>query len=320
MQIVLPGVLPPNAPIAIELAKQLPTTAPTLYTWMRLGTGCQRPFNPYEHGCTPFEAWQLEQTGFQPRPGQPMGAGLGPLRASDNAMFDENDENIWIADLAHISLGTDHASLVPADALDLTNTEGMALFDTAHALFTGTPFDAMFLQPYRWRVRIPDEMAWQTASPAVVTGQPLNAWWDQDPTARPWRRLINEIQMAWHDHPVNAERTARGQLPMNGVWLYGGAAPWSCEPATTPMPRVADDLLTAFQTEDWGTWLQILERLDTAMLKPYTNDKGQPTEPLTLTLLGRDRRATLTLQPRGPLLRWLPTREQAWRTWWSPPI
>ena len=37
-------------------------------------------------------------------------------------------------------------------------------------------------------------------------------------------------------------------------------------------------------------------------------------------LLGHDRRATLTLTPRNPLLRWLPLREQSWRTWWSPPV
>jgi hypothetical protein len=317
MQIVLPGVLPPSAPIAAELAKRLPTAAPTLYAWMRQGAGTQARFDPHEHGCTPYEAWQLEQAGFHPRPGQPIGAGLGPLRGGGD---EAPGEGIWIADLAHIALGTDRASLVPAEALDLTEAEGAALFETARPLFTDTPFDATPLQAYRWRVRLPDGVTWSTASPAAITGQPLSAWWAQDAAARPWRRLFNEIQMVWHDHPVNAERMARGQLPVNGVWLYGGAAPWSRARSAGPAPRVVDDLLAAFQAEDWNAWLQGLERLDADVLRPCANDKGQPATSLTLTLLGRDRRATLNLQARGALLRWLPTREQSWRTWWSPPV
>ncbi|AOB31774.1 hypothetical protein AKI39_15315 [Bordetella sp. H567] len=316
MHIVLPGALPPSAPIAAELAKRLPTAAPTLYAWMRQGAGRQEPFDPHEHGCTPFEAWQLEQAGFHPAPRQPIGAGLGPLRAGVDALA---GTRVWIADLAHIALGTDRASLVPAEALDLTETEGAALFEAARPLFQDTPFDAAPLEPFRWRVGVPEDMALPTASPAVVTGQPLNAWWTQDAAARPWRRLVNEIQMAWYEHPANVQRAARGQLPVNGLWLYGGAAPWP-RTAASPAPCIADDLLSAFQAEDWGAWLQSLERLDAGILQPCANGKGAPLRPLMLTMLGRDRRATLTLQPRGPLLRWLPTREHSWRAWWSPPV
>ncbi|HTK01241.1 MAG TPA: hypothetical protein VL522_16545 [Bordetella sp.] len=317
MQIVLPGALPPSAPIAAELAKRLPTAAPTLYSWMRQGAGRQTSFDPYVHSCTPFEAWQLEQAGFQPSAGQAIGAGLGPLRAGADTPA---DERIWIADLAHIALGTDRASLVPAQALDLTDAEGTALFETARPLFDGTPFKVAPLQAFRWRVTVPDDMALPTASPAAVTGQPLNTWWSQDAAARPWRRLVNEIQMAWYEHPVNNERAARGLLAANGVWLYGGAMPWPRPAAPHPAPRIAEDLLAAFQAEDWSAWLQAIERLDAETLKPCADGNGRPTGPLTLTLLGRDRRATLALQPRSPLLRWLPAREQAWRTWWSPPV
>jgi hypothetical protein len=317
MQIVLPGALPTSAPIAAELAKRLPTAAPTLYAWMRQGAGRQTAFDPHEHGCTPFEAWQLEQAGFRPSPGQPIGAGLGPLRAGGPV---PPDEKIWIADLAHIVLGTDRASLLPADALGLSADEGAALFEAAHPLFAGTPFDATMLAPYRWRVQVPQDMALPTASPDAVTGQPLDSWWSQDAAARPWRRLMNEIQMVWHDHPVNAGRAAQGLLPVNGLWLYGGAAPWPSASSAQGGAKVADGLLAAFQAEDWAAWLHMIERLDNDVFKPCADARGRPIQPVTLTLLGRDRRATLALRRRGPLLRWLPAREQPWRTWWSPPV
>jgi hypothetical protein len=317
MQIVLPGALPPAAPIAAELAKRLPAAAPTLYALMRHGVGRQQPFDPRAHGCTPYEGWQLEQAGFHPEPGQPIGTGLGPLRAGDEAA---GQDRVWIADLAHVALGTDRASLVPAEALDLEPAEGMALYEAVRPLFADTPFDATALQPHRWRVRLPAGLTPPSASPAAVMGHPLQAWWTQDAATRPWRRLLNEIQMVWYEHPVNTARSARGQLPVNAVWLYGGASPWQRKPAITPGPQVFEDLHAPFLAEDWAGWLQAIERLDGAALRPYADAAGRPSRPLGLTLLGRDRRVTLTLQPRGPLLRWLPIRENAWRAWWSPPV
>lgn len=37
-----------------------------------------------------------------------------------------------------------------------------------------------------------------------------------------WARLLHEIQMALHDHPLNHARQAAGQPPVNSVWPWGG--------------------------------------------------------------------------------------------------
>ena len=61
--------------------------------------------------------------------------------------------------------------------------------------------------------------------------------------AAPWRRLMAELEMLWHAHPVNAERAKRGLPPVNGVWFWGGAP---LPTAPTPPPRatlLADDPL-----------------------------------------------------------------------------
>jgi hypothetical protein len=41
------------------------------------------------------------------------------------------------------------------------------------------------------------------------------------PSARTWRRLANELQMLWHEHPVNLGRQARGLPVINGLWFEG---------------------------------------------------------------------------------------------------
>jgi hypothetical protein len=316
MQIVLPGALPSSPPIAAELAKHLPESAPTLAAWLRMAEAQNAPFDPHEHGCTPYEGWCLQQAGFQAQPGQQLGAGLGPLRAGTAA---GGSDAVWVADLAHVALGTDRTSLVPAEALDLQADEGAALFDAARPLFEGTEFSAQALLPQRWRVSIPARMALPTASPAALTGQNLNHWWPQQAGARPWRRMVNEIQMAWHEHPVNEARAARGQLPVNGLWLYGGAAAWTALAPAQPAPLVLEDLQAPCAAEDWAAWLAAVATLDTQALRPLADERGSPRQALDLLLLGRERSVRLSLKPRSPLLRWLPSPDKDWRAWWSHP-
>jgi hypothetical protein len=318
MQIVLPGALPASPPIAAELAKHLPSAAPTLTAWLQAANALVAHFDPHEHGCTPYEGWCLLQAGFRPSTGQQLGAGLGPLRAGSATVVGDG-EPVWVADLAHVALGTDRASLIPAAALDLTAEEGAALFEAARPLFDDTEFRAEALRPHRWRVHIPADMALPSASPEAVTGQTLNNWWPQQASARPWRRMMNEIQMVWYAHPVNEARMARGQLPINGLWLYGGAAAWTHAVPTQPLPQVLDTLQTPCVAEDWAAWLDAVAVLDSQTLKPLADDAGAPRQALSLLLLGRERSVRLSLKPRSPLLRWLPSPNKDWRAWWSHP-
>src|SRR6266446_5961742 len=42
------------------------------------------------------------------------------------------------------------------------------------------------------------------------------------PDAMRFHALMNEAQMLLHEHPVNAEREARGEPALNSVWFWGG--------------------------------------------------------------------------------------------------
>lgn len=43
----------------------------------------------------------------------------------------------------------------------------------------------------------------------------------QAANVRVWRRLLNEVQMLLHTHPVNSARTARGLPAVNSLWPWG---------------------------------------------------------------------------------------------------
>ena len=44
----------------------------------------------------------------------------------------------------------------------------------------------------------------------------------QHPEARFWRRILNEIQVALHNCPVNIRRRQSGKQEINSVWFWGG--------------------------------------------------------------------------------------------------
>lgn len=313
MLIVIPGALP-ALPVAAELAKLLPERAPTLHSWLLAGTARPTAFDVRGHGCTAFESWQLRRAGYTPEPGLLQGAGLGPLLAAGHA---PTGEAVWLAELVHLALGADQANLLDPTQMDLLPEETAALLDTARPLFEGTGFSVEALSPQRWRLRLPDGLRPHTASPLVVAGQRLNEWWRQDTETRPWRRLLNEIQMAWHEHPVNDARAARGVAPVNALWLYGGGTSWPIAPAGAE--RVLTELDTPQRTGDWSAWLDALAKLDTQHLRPLAGKKGVPDTPAELLLLGDDRQVALTLKPRGGLLGLLPAPKKNWSAWWSHP-
>jgi hypothetical protein len=313
MLIVIPGALP-ALPVAAELAKLLPERAPTLHSWLLAGAARPAAFDVRAHGCTAFESWQLTRAGYTPEPGLPQGAGLGPLLAAGQAPA---GDAVWLAELVHLALGADQANLLDPGQMDLLPEETAALLDTARPLFEGTGFAVDALSPQRWRLRLPDGLRPQTASPQVVAGQRLNEWWRQDTETRPWRRLLNEIQMAWHEHPVNDARAARGLAPVNALWLYGGGTPWPIAPAGPE--RVLTGLDAPQRTGDWSAWLDALAELDAQHLRPLAGKKGVPDTATELLLLGDDRQVALTLKPRGGLLGLLPAPKKNWSAWWSHP-
>ncbi len=55
---------------------------------------------------------------------------------------------------------------------------------------------------------------------------------------RYWPRLMSELQMLLHNHPVNQQRERAGQLPVNAVWLWGEGELSRADPAGVSAPPV----------------------------------------------------------------------------------
>lgn len=112
--------------------------------------------------------------------------------------------------------------LAVGDTLGLDAAGAESLVSALRPLFgdAGLPIDAP--QPNRWYLRLPPGSPLPPlATPDEALGVDLFESMPQGAEGRRWRALLSEAQVVLHNHPLNAERVARGSVPVNSVWFWG---------------------------------------------------------------------------------------------------
>ncbi len=138
------------------------------------------------------------------------------------------------ADPVHIRAGMREVILFDASAFAIDQTEARELAAAASAQLDEAGCRLETPRPARWYLRASEGHAVRTHPPSTVVGANLDEFLPYAEDGNRWRRLLNEVQMALHASPVNAERERRGELAVNSVWLWGAgtlpaapAAPWA---------------------------------------------------------------------------------------------
>lgn len=229
----------------------------------------------------------------------------------------------WCVRPVHFHVGRDHVVLGdPAPAIDAAEAD--ALFEAARDECAHEGLSLRRHGPTVWSVPNWPHGALEASSADCAAGRNLERYLPRGEGARPWRRVANAVQMAWHAHPVNAARERAGRPAVNGLWLEGRAdgtpgVPYAhvCgasgtfadalaglagsrraeRPAAlgvpTPVLECADGFRAARVAGDWQAWLAAWADLD-RLLAPLD---GAAIE---LVLTGERTRmhATLAAHPR----------------------
>jgi hypothetical protein len=107
-------------------------------------------------------------------------------------------------------------------------------------VFGDAGFELSAPAPNRWFLRaIASDQYPDSPDPEDILGDDLEAHLPGGRDAPKWRRLLNESQVVLHNHVVNAARTARGALPANTLWFWGGGR----------MPALARDWRASMTTD-----------------------------------------------------------------------
>ncbi|MBU1394884.1 MAG: hypothetical protein KKE84_01915 [Gammaproteobacteria bacterium] len=143
----------------------------------------------------------------------------------------------WLrADPVHLRVMRDRIVLAGADALSLSRQEADALAAAIGQHF-GPDLSPLPLHPQRWYLQYSLAPRLATTPLSVAVGRDIDPLLPQGNDAMRFRAELNELQMLLHEHPVNQAREARGDLPVNSLWLWGGGRlPVTC---ATPVPLYA---------------------------------------------------------------------------------
>lgn len=134
------------------------------------------------------------------------------------------------------------AILIAHDEMALTEAEADALQESIRPLLDEWSISLQRTNPHHWYIRFRDHTTLSTTPLSHVKGQAITQHMPMGNEHLKWHRLINEVQMLWHAHPVNQQREQQGQLMATSVW------PWGCgvlpEKVDTQLDKVySDDLL-----------------------------------------------------------------------------
>jgi len=165
-----------------------------------------------------------------------------PAGALTALAYDDPDASRsgWLrADPVHLRADRDRLLLIPSAGFEVSGDEARQLCAALNSHFSAQ-FSLHEFTPEVWGLRLWVPLNPQTRAPIEIAGRSV----DDELPEKGWHALLNEIQMALYQHPVNTAREARGAPVINSVWPWGagplpGAArgPWQSLSAEDPVAR-----------------------------------------------------------------------------------
>lgn len=135
----------------------------------------------------------------------------------------EPGDGYWLrADPVYLHLNIDKLILGDPRLLRLDMDEASQLTASLSAHFQTDGLYFLPLAPDRWYIRLNQEPGIAMTLLDHAVGHSIEALLPRGEAAQQWRRHLNEAQMLLHEHPVNQARAARGALPVNSLWFWGG--------------------------------------------------------------------------------------------------
>lgn len=340
--ILLPCGLPPPE-LAGDLLKELDTPALALLaSRARTEDGRHETSDAFQRAL-PHERWAARHLGG----GTEGGDGLPIATAWMKELNLDGQDGTWfVLQPVHIHIARDHLVLTDTRQLVLSDEESRALFDIAAPLFAEAGKRLLYGNACTWFVDAVDWHALQTSTPDAASGHNIDIWMPSGPGERDWRKVQNEVQMHWYNHPINENREARGQRTVNSIWLWGGPSPSSdqkgrdydkafnlsgylqafrqcvpehgkAEDAETLLSSAAacnmlllDGLLEAALANDWGRWLGCMNALEQTWFAPL----------LQALKSGRIDRLSLVATHDSRISRFTATRSSLRKFWVKPTL
>jgi hypothetical protein len=163
--------------------------------------------------------------------------------------FDAPDDcsGRWLrADPCHLRVEPSGVRMLACGAMALSLDDANAYADSVRSLFDDAGWRLHVASPGRWYVQ-PDAGAAAIGgeAPEHVLGAYIDAALPAGDAGRATRLLLNEVQMALHQHPRDKVRRERGLPAVNSLWLHGDGVRCAAPVCRVEQVSSGDPLLCA---------------------------------------------------------------------------
>ncbi len=133
----------------------------------------------------------------------------------------EPEDAYWMrADPVHLRL--DQSQMILQTNVSPSLEEARQFCESLNQYFVQAGMRFFAPHPQHWYVRLNDDPQLKTHSIYQVEGRNSRFYLPRGESALKWHGVMNEIQMSLYSHPINLVCEARGRLPINSLWLWGG--------------------------------------------------------------------------------------------------
>lgn len=183
-----------------------------------------------------------------------------------------------------------------AQPVNLSLSEAEALVDSLQSLFADHNAVLSIESAMHWTLSLPELPQLECQALPDMEGRavdPMTMLNGQDKAQ--WLSLWNSVQMTLFEHPVNQQREAAGQLPVNSLWFWGlgrtdfHPSPWRCVYGNQSLlGQLAKQAGVQHQTDLWslqqwssmpaGKYLWLADELDQDVTKAIDQLNKQLSE------------------------------------------
>ena len=154
---------------------------------------------------------------LEPTPDWP----LAPICAAADGLASAT--GYWLRlDPVHLEVAMGGLILHPGETLQLSPHEAAELIIDINRHWWADRMRLHAPNPARWYFAVENGLNMHTTPLDQMVGEYVTPHLPRGEDAPRFLRLINEVQMLLHSHPVNLAREAAGQATVNGLWIWGG--------------------------------------------------------------------------------------------------
>tara|TARA_Y100001936_G_scaffold249272_1_gene299196 strand:- start:25836 stop:26912 length:1077 start_codon:yes stop_codon:yes gene_type:complete len=162
---------------------------------------------------------------------------IAPLTLlTDKTVDIDTIEGYWLrADPVHLRVEHDQVLLADSRTFNISLEEAYQFVEVINKYFSEDSIFSKYgdnnkkelisifpLCSDRWYLCLKKTPLIHTHILSDVIAKNINDYFPYGPEEMFWKGILNEIQMLLHEHPLNQVREARGDLPLNGIWFWGG--------------------------------------------------------------------------------------------------